>query len=62
MYDSVDHLAEIVRRDVGGHTDSDALAAVDQQVREPRREDERLFGGPVVVRDHVDGVLVDARE
>ena len=38
----VDDLAEVVRRDVGGHADGDALAAVDEQVGEPRRQDRRL--------------------
>ena len=34
----VDHLAEIVRRDVGRHADRDAAGAVDQQIREFRRQ------------------------
>ena len=33
----VDDLAHVVGRDVGGHAHRDALAAVDQQVREARR-------------------------
>ena len=37
----VDDLAEVVRRDVGGHADRDALAAVDEQVREPGRQHRR---------------------
>ena len=45
----VDHLAEIVRRDVGRHADGDAAGAVDQQVREARRQDHRLLLGAVVV-------------
>src|SRR3546814_8222430 len=36
----VDHLAEIVRRDVGRHADGDAAGAVDQQVRKARRSEE----------------------
>ena len=36
-----DDLFEVVRRDVGGHADGDAGAAVDQQVREARRQDRR---------------------
>ena len=36
---AVDDLAEIVRRDVGRHADGDAAGAVDQQVREARRQD-----------------------
>ena len=46
-------------RDVGRHADGDALRTVDEQVGEPARQDDRLFVGPVVVGDHVDGFLVD---
>jgi len=60
--DGVDGLAEVVGRDVGGHAHRDALAAIDQQVREPGRQHDRLFVLAVVVRHHVDGVLVDAGE
>ena len=35
----VDDLAQIVRRNVGGHADGDAARAVDQQVRELGRQD-----------------------
>ena len=38
----IDHLAEIVRRDVGRHADGDAAGAVDQQVGEARRQHHRL--------------------
>ncbi len=58
---AVDDLAEVVRRDVGGHPDGDAGGPVDQQVRERRRENGRLFGGLVVVRNEVDGLLVEIR-
>ena len=54
----VDHLAQVVRRDVGGHAHRDAGGAVDQQVGEARRQDRGLLLGVVVVRDEVDGVLV----
>ena len=58
----VDHFAEIVRRNVGGHADRDAAGAVDQKVREFRRQNRRLLLGAVVVRLEVDGVLVDIVE
>ena len=58
----VDHFAEIVRRDVGGHADRDAAGAVDQQVRELRRQDPRLLERAVVVVLEIDGVLVDVVE
>ena len=56
---AVDHLAEVVRRDVGRHADRDAAGAVDEQVREARRQDLRLVLRLVVVRLEVDRVLVD---
>ena len=58
----IDHLAEIVRRDVGRHADRDAARAVDQQVREARRQDDRLVLVAVVVLLEVDGVFVDILE
>jgi hypothetical protein len=58
----VDDLAEVVRRDVGRHADRDAGRAVDEQVREPGGQDDRLGVVAVVVLDLVDGVLVDAGE
>ncbi len=58
----VDDLAEIVRRDVGRHADGDAAGAVDEQVRELRRQHHRLALGIVVVRLEIDGVLVDVLE
>ena len=59
--DRADHLGEVVRRDVRRHPDGDAGAAVDEQVREPGRQDERLALRLVVVRAEVDGVGVRAR-
>ena len=58
----VDDLAEVVRRDVGGHADGDARRAVDEQVRELGRQDRRLLLGAVVVVDEVDRLLVDVGE
>ncbi len=53
------HLAEVVRRDVGGHADRDADRSVDQQVGEARRKDDGLLRLPVVVVLEVDGVFFD---
>jgi len=55
----VDDLADVVGRDLGGHADGDAVAAVDQQVRQPGGQEHRLLGGAVEVGGEVDGVLVD---
>ena len=57
-----DHLAQVVGRDVGRHADGDPLRPVDQQIREPGREDRRLLVLAVVVLGEVDGVLVDPLE
>ena len=60
--DRAGDLGQVVRRDVGRHADRDAGGAVDQQVREPRRQQQRLLGPLVVVRAEVDGVGVDVAE
>ena len=54
-----DDLAEVVRRHVGGHPDRDAGGAVDQEVREACGQHVGLGLAAVVVRDELDGVLVD---
>ena len=60
--DRVGHLAQVVRRDVRRHADGDAGRAVDEQVREARRQDDRLLLVAVVVRDEVDGVHVEVAQ
>ncbi len=57
--DGLGDLAQVVRRDVGGHTDGDAAGTVDEQVRDPARQDRRLLRLAVVVRDEIDCVVVD---
>ena len=57
-----DRLAQVVRRDVRRHADGDARGAVDEQVREARREHDRLAVVAVVVRDEVDGVGVEVAQ
>ncbi len=59
---AVDRLAQIVRRDVGRHADRDAARAVDQQVGEARRQDDRLLLLLVVVGTEVDGVVIEIVE
>ena len=55
-------LPQVVRRDVGGHADGDAAAAVDQQVGDPARQEVRLHRPAVIVRRKIDGFLVDLPE
>ena len=58
----VDGLAEVVRRDVGGHAHGDAVAAVDEQVGEARRQDARLGERLVVVGLPVYRVLLQVAQ
>ena len=58
----VDHLAQIVGRDVGRHADRDAGAAIDQDVREARRQHLRFLPAAVIIGLEVDRVLVDIVE
>ena len=55
----VDNLGEIVRRNLGRHADGDTVGAVDDQVRNARRQNHRLDRGVVEIGNEVDGVLVD---
>ena len=57
-----DHLAQVVRRDVRRHAHRDPRAAVDEQVREARGQDQRLLLGAVEVGSEVDRLLVDVAE
>jgi hypothetical protein len=60
--DRVGDLVQVVGRHVGGHADGDAGRAVDEQVREPARQDDGLGLLPVVVLDEVDGLLIDVAQ
>ena len=60
--DRVADLADVVRRDVRRHADGDARAAVDEQLRQPRGQHDRLFGLIVEVGDELDGLFVDVDE
>ena len=60
--DGVDDLAEVVRRDIGRHTDGYTVRAVDEQVGEARRQDRRLLQRVVEVVGPVDRFFVDIAE
>ena len=60
--DAVGNLAEVVRRNVGGHADGDAGGTVDQQVGEARRQDGGFLVLAVVVVLEIDGFLVDVAD
>ncbi len=51
-----------MRRDVRRHADGDARGAIDEQVRELRREHDRLGLRAVVVRTERNGGLVEPRQ
>ena len=58
----VHHFAQIMRRNVGGHADGDAACAIDQEVRNARRQNSRLQLRAVIVRLKGDRVLVEIGE
>ncbi len=59
---AADHLAQVVRRDVGGHADGDAGGAVEQHVRQARRQAHRLLQRAVEIRLPVHGALAQLRQ
>ena len=48
-----------MRRDIRGHADGDAGAAVDEQVRESAGQNQGLLGATVVVGAEVDSLFVN---
>ena len=55
----IDHLAEVVRRDVGRHADGDARRAIDEKVWIRRRQHRRLRRRFVEIRLVVDRLVVE---
>ena len=62
MERSVDDFTEIVRRNIGRHSDADAGAAVYKQIREFCRQHFRFAFAFIEIRDHVDSIFVKIRE
>ena len=56
--DSVHHFTQIVRGDIGSHTDGNARRAVDQQIRYLGRENQRLLQRVVIVGPHLHGLFI----
>ena len=54
-----DHFGQIVRRNVGGHAHRDPGAAIDQQIGQPRRQQQRFLFAAVIVGAEVHRFLVD---
>ncbi|MNM76996.1 hypothetical protein D3C81_888380 [compost metagenome] len=62
MQAGVHHLIEVMRGDIGGHTHRNTRRAIDQQIRNTRRQNTRFFFRTVVVRLEIDSFLVDIVE
>ena len=60
--DAVDHLGQVMRRDVGRHADRDARRAVYQKVGETGGEHERLLPLLVEVRAEIHCVFLNIRQ
>ena len=61
-HDRVDHLAEIVRRDIGRHADGDPPCPIDEQVGKLGRKNGRLFEFRRIIRREIDRILVEIVE
>ena len=55
----INRIGQIVRRNIGGHTDRNAGRAIDQQVRETRRQHQRFHLLAVVVGAEIDGIGIN---
>jgi len=51
-----------MRWNIGRHADRDAARAVDQQLRQARREHRRFGSLTIEIRNEIDGVFVDIGE
>ena len=60
--DAVTEFAEVVRRDVCGHTDCDARRAIEKEVGKLSGEYGRFLGCFVVVGNHVNGLFLEVVE
>ncbi len=56
---AINHLAEVMRRNVRGHADGDATCAIDQQVRIARRQNGWFALAIIIVVNEIDRFLVD---
>ncbi len=56
---AIDDFSDIVRRDIGRHTDRDAGRTIDQQVRDTGRQYRRLSFLAIVVRYKIDRIFFD---
>src|SRR5207253_1586433 len=55
--DSINHFAEIVRRNIGRHAHGDAGSAINEQIWKGSWENRRLGACFVIIWDEIDGVL-----
>ena len=55
----IDHFRQVVRGNIGGHTDRDTGRTIDQQVRKTAGQNPRFFFGFIEVGIPVDGFLID---
>ena len=56
---AIDHLTQVVSRNVGSHTHGNTVTAIDQQVGHLGRHHRGLLQRIIEVVDHIDGILLD---
>ena len=54
----IDDVGKIVRRNIGRHADGDTGRAIDEQIRKPRWQNQRLVFAAVVIGTEIDRFLV----
>ena len=59
MQRAINHFRDVMRRDIGGHTNGNTGRTVDQQIRNTGRQYRRLSFLTVVVRNEVNRVFFD---
>ena len=59
---TVANLAQVVRRNLGGHADRDAVGAVDQQIGKLARQNQRFAIFAIVIVDKIDRVAFQVFE
>ena len=55
----IDDFAQIMRRNIGRHADSNAASAIDQQIRESGRQNTRFITAAIIIGLEIDRILIE---
>ena len=62
LYNAVDGLPQVMRRDIGCHTNRDTAGTINQQIRESCGEHGRLLLGIIKVGNKINSIFIDIRQ